>query len=223
MRHHSKALLENIIEEFRGRGPITTQNGVLLAPAFFGSYALLSIMLDYVVAGQDEPTLSMEECLLDDPMLYWIAGPEQVAREATYVHVRQWLGRDLARLMDHVNVRDVLDYMQDGEPLQDLIRDPNINRVIADIERIYKGFTVEEQTVVTYLRNIHQHCLLLAMTLVLDKESTTSDYSEGAIGALMLQSEHFSDVTAEEELTWRAKFLDHAEAARRFLAAAKAA
>lgn len=221
IRHQSKELLRNIVLEFRGKGPITVANGLLMSPMFFGSYSMVAIMLDCVAHGKDEPTLGMEACMLSDPMLYEIPGPAQAERDASFAPVRQWLGNDLSVLRDHASVMESLAFVMDEEEDQRTPRDSRLDRVISDVESLYGGMTLEQRTVVTFLRNIHQHCFLMAMSLVLDPDCSESEYADGIVGALMLHSHNFTDVSAREDRRGRYRYERDARAALRFLAAAR--
>lgn len=215
--HRSSALLQHIIDEMSAEGPITVEDRRITAPRFFGSLALLSIMVDFVKQGTDEPTQTFVDCLISDPMLQTIAGPEQVSRSNAYAPVKQWLGGDLAMLTSYVGqVQELLAAVGPGNPTP-LPNNVRIERILDDIETLYETMTSEQRTVVTFLRNIHGNCLLIPMAAVLDETLTEESYARAVIAALMLDAEQYADMSGGEQQELAALLKRDVHVARSFL------
>jgi hypothetical protein len=78
--------------EFGGHGQMLVQGRTIVAPKFFGSYALFSIQKDWIEPHKDDLSVRFEERLLHDPVLLPVAGPEHVDQYARWVPLDRWLG-----------------------------------------------------------------------------------------------------------------------------------
>src|SRR5262245_57274438 len=57
IQHAAAPLLEHMVSEFDGNGTVKIQNSKIVAPRFFGSYALFNIQKAYVEPGKDDLSL----------------------------------------------------------------------------------------------------------------------------------------------------------------------
>jgi hypothetical protein len=93
--------------------------------------------------------------------------------------------------------------------------------MIKRIERMYRGLSIEERTVVMYLYALHNHSVLLALALVMNRRCTTAAYAAGVLASQMLNHEVFADVKKSESRKAFQGFERDAEVAMRFLQMAR--
>lgn len=215
--HTSEAMMQQLVEEFNGKGEITITNGEITAPRFFGCAAILTIMRDYIDAGNDDLSIAFEQCLTSDEILYAVPGPEQLMRESAYGPVREWLGGDFAFLRNYVTQTKTLSFDFEATAPVDAKVHAQARRMIERIERMYRSLTPEQRTVVMYLFAIHNHSVLMAMALIINRRCTPSAYAAGVLAAQMLDSEIFSDVKKSESREAFQRFEQEATVAMRFL------
>ncbi|MBU3680145.1 MAG: hypothetical protein FGM32_11165 [Candidatus Kapabacteria bacterium] len=217
IQHTSSALIRSIITEFEGKGDVVISNGVIEDPKFFGTLALLTIQRDYVERGNDDLTLAFQQCMLADPTLMCIPGPEQMQREAAYGPIRSWLDGDYQFLRTYTTQTQSLAFETELEAMVDAKVHAEAGRVIKRISRMYQRLTLEERTVVMYLYAMHDHNLLMAMSLVANPRCTPAAYASGVVAALMLDSKVFSDVRAAETREAFSQYESDAAIARSYL------
>lgn len=220
LAHPSEAIMQHLLSELVERGEVTITDDEITAPRFFGFTALITIMRDYLEVDNDDLSLAFEQCVLSDPILYAVPGPEQAMREAEYGPVRDFLGGDFAFLRNYVTHIENQAFEPVPTPVDAKIH-AQAKRMIKRIERMYRALSIEERTVVMYLYALHNNSVLLAMALVLNRRCTTAAYAAGVLASQMLNHEVFADVKKSESRKAFQGFECDAEVAMRFLQMAR--
>ena len=201
IRHAATPLLEHIINEFDGHGAtITVQSRKIVAPKFFGCYALFGIQKEWIEPRKDDLSLGFEERLLRDPILHPVAGPEQVDQYARWVSVDEWLGggrvndlRGHAFLVAHDFGVDDLKLPEDAQ-----LRE-RVTPFIAELSECYRVLPPEQRCVVMYLYAIHHGPVLFPLALVLGK-CNVNEYAHGIMASQAVLSGKFGDVNDKDHL-----------------------
>lgn len=219
--HTSEMMMMHLLEAFSDKGEITITDGEITSPRFFGSAAMLTIMRDYVDANNDDLSLAFEQCLMSDEMLFAVPGPEQLAREAAYGPVSEWLGGDFSFLRRYVTQTQTLTLDFEPPAPVDAKVHAQARQMIRRIEAMYRALTPEERTVVMYLHAMHGNAVLMPMALIINRRCTPEAYAAGVLAAQMLDSEIFSDVKKKESRAAFQRFEHDATVAQTFVALSK--
>ena len=180
LRHSSAVLLEHIASEFDGHGMMEIQDRKIVSPRFFGSYALFSIQKRWIESGEDELSLEFGKRLLSDPVLYPVAGPEQVDQYARWGPISNWLGDRVSRLQSLAfNITYGYD---DGEETscENALSKALDSADIVGLRDEYLSLAPEQRAVVMMLHAIHDGPVLFPMALVLEK-CTVAEYAQGVM------------------------------------------
>jgi hypothetical protein len=216
LMHRSEELMQYALETLHATKEVAIDNGVLTMPISTGPISMLTVMLDVVAQGKDRLSADFGNVLMADPMLFTIAGPEQISREGAYQPVYMWLQDEISVLRSRA--AELESYAFDRElvgPVPD-----DVQSVIEHVQWLYTVLSDEQRTVVNVLTALHDRCLLLAMSLILNPECDSNDYAEGVIAALMLDANVFTDVQEGESATILEQLKRDAEQAMQFLALA---
>jgi chaperone required for assembly of F1-ATPase len=217
IQHPSEELMQVIASTLASMPDVSIDGGTLKVPISVNLASMLMVTLDVVVPEKDPITSNFAKVLFADPMLHTIAGPEQLSREAAYEPVYSWLQHEIDLLRERAAELDSLAFDPNPEELAGPVP-ANIQESIDHIKLLYDLLSPEQRAVVNVLSMFHDHCLLLAMSLILNPVCDAQEYADGVIGALMLDSEVFSDVPKKETAAARARLERDAEAALHFLA-----
>jgi hypothetical protein len=217
LQHSSQELMELIADEIRTSDDVTINEGVVTAPVSTSALSLLIVLVDVIRTGNGVLATNFRQALLADPVLYTIPGPEQVSREATYQIIRMWMDDEMSSLQKHVTELQSLAFLTDEEKAN-LELSADVDASIEHVEWIYSILSDEQKAIVNVLLHVHDQCLLLAMSLVLNPECYASDYADGVIAAHMLDPEVFTDVPRAEAKRLRATCVSDALAVTKFLA-----
>jgi hypothetical protein len=201
IQHAAAPLLEHMISEFDGQGAtITVQSRRIVAPKFFGCYALFGIQKEWIESWKDDLSLGFEERLVRDPILHPVAGAEQVDQYARWVPVDDWLGRDRvndlrchAFLVAHEFGLDDFKLPADP-PLRE-----RVTPFIAELSECYRALPPEQRCVVMYLNAIHHGPVLFPLALVLGK-CNVNEYAQGIMASQAVLSGIFVDVNDKDHL-----------------------
>jgi len=185
VEHVAMPLLEHMVSEFDGQGTISVVKGKIVAPKFFGAFALYSIQKQFIELGKDELTQDFEARLLHDPVLHPVAGPEQIDQRIRWESLDRWLGPDLEGLRGYTEdrLRDLPDEIATATP----------TKIIAQLKSCYLALSPEQRTVVMFLYALHQGSVLFPLVLVLGK-CTEPEYAQGVMASYAMLTGVFGDV-----------------------------
>ena len=98
VQHVAKPLLEHMASEFDGHGTMKVRERKVIAPRFFGSYALFGIQKEWIEQVKKRLSVDFADCLLRDPVLHEVPGPEARDQYARWGPIFTWLGETYDQL-----------------------------------------------------------------------------------------------------------------------------
>jgi len=197
--HPAAGLIDHIVSEFDGNGDITVTKLRIVAPRFFGAFALFSIQKKWIETGKDDLTLAFEEKCLNDPALHTVAGPEQVDQLARWEPLSRWLGEKVVKLRGHAEYiryhgateSDDTDYAEDPSDREEAAE------LLVKVRDCYHALSPEQKCVVMYLHAIHRGPVLFPLGLVLGKCNEV-EYALGVMAGEAILTGIFGDVTDKD-------------------------
>jgi len=190
--HKDGRLPEHIISEFESEGRITIKDQKIVKPKKFGSYALYSIQKTYVESGEDNLTKDFPGSLLEDPILYRSAGPEQTEQMARYGPVLDFLAERKLFLPALVYTYSYEEAEDEGR--QELTSLPE--DFTSAVRHEFMSLPNHRKTVTVFLRNIHLNVLLLPLMLATGRCSA-NEYATGVMAATVTHSAIFGSKVKE--------------------------
>ena len=217
LQHPSEELMQHILRDTATWQSATIDGGVVSIPVSTSALSLLSVALDVTMADGDRLLKDITPFLMADPVLFTVPGPEQMSREATYGPVHLWMSEHMPALRGHVTElqSQAFGFEEEGEQ-QPLTTD--VKQAIEFVQWLYAELSAEQRAVINVLATIHDRCLLLAMSLIVNPECDEHRYADGVIGALMLDPNAFTDASYGETQRLRDRLVRDAAQAMEFLA-----
>jgi hypothetical protein len=197
--HPATPLLEHIVTEFDGHGHVMVDNQRIVAPQFFGAFALFSLQKEWIELGKDDLAVAFEEKCLNDPVLHTVAGPEQVDQLARWEPLNRWLGENVQKLRGHAEYiryygtaeSDDADYPEDPLDREEAAE------ILAKVRDSYHALSPEQKSVVMYLHAIHRGHVLFPLGLVLEK-CNVMEYALAVMAGEAILSGIFGDVNDKD-------------------------
>jgi len=194
--HPAAPLLEHMVNEFDGHGKVEIQARKILGPKFFGSYALFGIQRKWIEPGKDDLTSSLAECLLNDPVLVPLAGPEQVDQYARWEPLSIWLSDQLDRLRALAHKVKYGDWDETGDMREVTLAQAGESKEVIAIRQQYLSLSPEERAVVMMLFAIHHGPVLFPLALVQGKCSV-AEYAMGVMASQAILTGVFGDINGK--------------------------
>ena len=179
-------LLEHMVSEFDGQGTISVVKGKIVAPKFFGAFALYAVQKEFI--GKGEIPENFESGLLDDPVLRPVPGPEQIDQRNRWEPLDRWLGPDLEGLRHYAFCKGL-----DGLSYEEKQPTDSDTKITAKLKSCYLALSPEQRTVVMFLCVRHGGAVLFPLALVLGK-CTESEYAQGVMASYAILTGVFGDV-----------------------------
>lgn len=221
IQHQSEDLMRHILGDAASWEGATIENGVVTTSGSASALSFLRLCLDLTAPGGEPLMKDITQFLMADPMLHTIPGPEQISREATYGPVKMWLSDHLPALRKHAAELESQAFGPEETTLS-LPLSPEAGQAIQFVQWLYNELSAEQRAVISALSMMHDRCLLLAMSLVVNPECDAREYAEGVIGALMLDPDVFTDATRKETKRVSDRLMRDAAQALEFLGMALA-
>jgi hypothetical protein len=191
--HQARELLEHFVSEFDGHGHVEIADGAIVGPTFFGSFGFFTVQKKMEPRRDECLSTAFAECLLSDPVLHPVAGPEQVDQYARWSPIRGWLGERYSRLCGLA--AEIPHWLGEEEFLdrETAMARARDDQGVLELADEYSALAPEQRAVVLMLYHIHEGSVLFPMALVLGK-CTDSDYALGVMAGRALLSTAFGDV-----------------------------
>ena len=192
VQHVAKPLLEHMASEFDGHGTMKVRERKIVAPRFFGSYALFDIQKEWIEQGKEELSVDFADCLLrDDPVLHEVPGPEARDQHARWGPIFMWLGETYNQLRKSDSSFDYLLGKGDSEEAE--LARARHSSAVTKIRDQYRALAPEQRAAVMFLHAIHTGPVLFPLGLVLGK-CTEGEYAQGVMAGMAILSGAFLDV-----------------------------
>ena len=189
--HEAPHLLEQVIQEFDGRGAIELSGEAVVAPKFFGSYALLSIQHEWVESGRDDLAQEFAAGLVRDGCLFPVAGPEQVEQRARWGAIEP----DRTELAGLPVVAEAEALRARLEPVSaELVARLSKEPMVEALRARYFALPPQHRAVVMMLHALHEGALLFPLALG-EGRCTASEYAVGVMAGQAVLTTGFADVT----------------------------
>ena len=199
VQHVAKPLLEHMASEFDGHGTMKVRERKVVAPRFFGSYALFGSQKQWIEQGKEELSVDFADCLLRNPVLNEVPGPEARDQYARWGPIFMWLGETYDQLRRSASSFLYCLEERDAEAKLALARHSS---AVTKIRDQYLALAPEQRAAVAFLHVIHSdnpsyHVsigpVLFPLGLALGR-CTEGEYAQGVMAGMAILSGAFPDV-----------------------------